>query len=99
MKITWKKQPSETGLARVCQAPRGADLRIDGVRVMSVRPAGRGLGRSVSGWYWYGSSEALGIPHTNTCDTPLPTLEEAKAACEASVREALGIPKRVRKSA
>jgi len=51
----WSKQPSETGLARVSQGPRGFDLKDSGEVVVRVRPRGPRLDKyMITGWYWYG---------------------------------------------
>lgn len=77
MSLRWRKQPNETGLRRVVQGPRGAELR-DGKRVvMRVAPLGRGADGE---WYWYG----LGA---NTAAQPLASIEEAKRGAEAYARE------------
>ncbi len=91
-RLTWKREPNETGLARVCQGKRGWDLRINGNRIAMVRPWTKGFDRTVRGWYWYGGSDALAVPRMNTCDSPTKTSEEACAECEAHVRKALGLP-------
>lgn len=54
MRLTWRKQPSEKGLAAVGQGPRGVDLRQNGERVMCVRPYTQGK-YTIHGWYFYGS--------------------------------------------
>lgn len=48
----WSKQPSERGLARICQGPIGYNLREGGKIIARVRPKMDGY-RTV-GWYWYG---------------------------------------------
>lgn len=86
MRLTWRKEPHETGLARVCQGPRGAELRIDGTLVAHVSALRVGFSRDYDGWYWYcGTEPALGILHRNTCRAPVSTIDEAKAACRAYV--------------
>ena len=40
-RLTWSRQPNETGLARVCQSERGKDLKLLGCRIAYVRPFGR----------------------------------------------------------
>jgi len=68
----WSRQQNETGQAKICQSPRGIDLKEDGIVIASVRPIMDGLTRKVEGWYWYG----LG---NNSCNKPVSTMEEAKA--------------------
>lgn len=70
-KLTWRKQPSERGLARVTQGVRGRDGRVDGVVVYHVRPASR---HSTDRWYWYGA----GRNTLNTGDV-FPTALDAQA--------------------
>ncbi len=69
----WRKQPNEPG--RVCQSPRGYELRVGGEVVLCVAPLYRGEG----GWYWYGMGQ-------NTCQNPAATKEEAKAQADAFYR-------------
>jgi hypothetical protein len=88
-RLTWKRQPNEKGLARVCQGERGWILSVDGKAVCRVAVAYKGWSKDKLGYYWYGSSESLGIAHRNTCNSPVPTAEEAKAECERYVRECL----------
>ena len=47
-RYSWRKQPNEAGLARVCQRPRGMELRFAGATVGHVAHHGE---RS---FYWYG---------------------------------------------
>ncbi len=91
MRLTWRREPSETGLARVIQGARGAILKCDGEDVahVSALRSWERYGEYV-GWYYYGSSERLGIPHANTCRAPVATMDQAKVACEAYVRKHLG---------
>ena len=91
MRLTWSKQPSERGLASVCQAPRGANLKVNGIEIGAVRPKLVDW-RTWDGWYWYaripsslvGGDE--GVYH-NSSDNPDETIEQAKVACETWVRE------------
>lgn len=86
MRLTWKRQESEKGLAAVCQGERGYDLRIDGQCVGRVRPVEKWGG---GGYWWYAVSEEHGIPLKNTALSPMPTIGEAKALCLAYVKEHL----------
>lgn len=86
-RFTWKLQPHETGLRAVGAGPRSHDLRIDGARVATVGAVGGGWRGPVTGWYWYCPTDAArGIEHENTARSPVKTVEEAKAACEAYIR-------------
>jgi len=88
MKVTFRKQPNEPGLARVCQGPRGYVVSVDGIAVGNVSPLSRGFGSSVIGWYWVvGTYPKYGIPLTNTYRSPKPTKEEARDECKAFIRE------------
>lgn len=62
----WRKQPSEIGLARICQSTRGLELRENGKILVHVAPLRDGR------WYWCGFGQ-------NTCGSPVKTKEEAKA--------------------
>ena len=72
MAARWRKEPSETGLARVGQRPRGFELRENGEVLLHVSPLSGKTRWDIVGWYWYG----LGM---NTCHEPVATPEEAKA--------------------
>lgn len=83
MALRWKKDPRPTGLAGVACGPRGSTLRKDGeLRVATVSA----LGRSVSRWYWVAGWDCPQIPHRNTCEEPVGSEAEAKAAAMAYVR-------------
>lgn len=71
-RISWRRQKSETGLARACQGPRGWELWADGkchIHIAYIR-------RDSSRLYWYGFDK-------NTSDAPVDTLEEAKTQAKA----------------
>lgn len=75
-RVTCRTERNETGLARVCQSPRGYDICIDGkpvVRVACVR-------RSTDGWYFYG------MGHNTYSDKHWTTKEEARDAAIAFVK-------------
>ena len=87
MRITWKKQPRERGLAGVCQIQRGYDLRIDGKEV------GGGLWcRNKDPWMWaVAKDDFLGIPWNNSAARGVyyQDIERAKAECKAYVVKCL----------
>lgn len=84
--MRWKKEPSEKGLARVIQGPRGYWLRDGETRLASVRPIDRG-GQA---WYWVAGWDAKDrIPHKNTCGEPTDSVESAKAEAMAYVKHHL----------
>lgn len=92
-RLTWSRQPNETGLARVCQGQRGKDLKLLGCRIAYVRPFGRLRAlESEAQWYWVAFDTAKGIPLRNTANEPCATMEEAQERCESYVRECLGLP-------
>lgn len=88
MRLTWRKQPSERGLASVCQSPRGLICKVDGEDVADVSPLPVGFHR-YDGWYWVAVSDFHPIPLKNTCKAPCKTIDEAKAQAERYVRECL----------
>jgi hypothetical protein len=90
MRLTWKRQASETGLRCVAQGPRGAILSIDGTHAGTVSPRSTGF-HEWSGWYWVAGWKSE-VPHKNTSGRPVATLDEAKRDCEAYVRASLGMP-------
>lgn len=89
MRLTWKRQANETGLARVCQSPRGFDLRAGGRYIGGVRPHRVDRFGRYAGWYWYAVDDTLRIGRMNTNDSPVLTIEEAKSECIAYVRACL----------
>ena len=91
-RVTSKREPSESGLARVAQGPRGFIISHDGRMVARVgysrgdlfarRPAEKP-------WYWSGGLDAG--PRRNTANEGLyyATREEARDACVAWIKEQL----------
>lgn len=82
-RLTWSRQPDETGLARVCQPPRGAILKANGKEVAYVSPVLGWPNRHILGWYFVGMGQ-------NSYNDPdgtgvFPTMNEAKAACKAYI--------------
>ena len=69
----WRKQPNETGLARICQSARGFELRENGETIAHVA-------QTKGGWYWYGYGN-------NTCSKPVATADEAKAEAVLWIKE------------
>jgi len=90
MRLSFSKEPQETGLSRVSARPRGAILKVGDKEVGRVAPLGTGLyPYEHKSWYWYvGTEPELGIAWKNT-STDVPgyaTIEEAKAALLAYVK-------------
>jgi len=81
-RLTWKKTPRSTGLARVCEGELGYDLRMDGRRIGGAHPHFKG------GYYWAVIGTET-IKHRNTAHVTVATIEEAKTQCMAYVRECL----------
>jgi hypothetical protein len=82
MRLRWKKEPRETGLRAINARPRSSFLRdADGQRYACVSEI-RGS------WYWV-AGWGSGIPHRNTCETPVTTEEKAKADAHAYVKSHL----------
>ena len=90
-RLRWRKQPNETGLARIVQGPRGYDLWYGDRDLGSAHPLTHWPDRyTIVGYYWsVGSDKDLGIAHRNTASAPVATMEEAKAACLAYIKECL----------
>jgi len=90
VKLTWRKEPNETGLSRVTQGPRGAILKLDGEDAGHVAPF-RVAWHTYKGWYWYAGTDDGRVPRQNTASDrrPYATIDEAKAACETYVRMCL----------
>jgi hypothetical protein len=74
----WRKQPNETGLRSIGQAPRGFELRRGDEVVAYVSPAGgAALNGPLRGWYWVG----FGV-NTYSLGELFATAEDAKHACD-----------------
>lgn len=84
--LRWKLDPRAKGLRAVCAGPRGSTLRdADGVRYATVSHL---YSQCAGGWFWvagWGSS----VPHKNTCNEPVATADQAKAAAMAYVQQHL----------
>jgi hypothetical protein len=95
-RLSWSKQPNEQGMAQVGQGPRGAILKVNGVIVGRVYANGVGF-HNYKGWYWTAYHTQKEDPKCppivlkNTWETPIADLNDAKLACEAYVREQLGM--------
>jgi len=92
--MRWKMSPKETGLRSIGARPRSHNLYLDGEEIATVYPNGGGWSRKQDGWYWV-VVEAKGIPYMNTCNDPVPTVQEAKEAVKAYLKTHMlaGIPK------
>lgn len=76
--LRWRRQPSEKGLALVCQGWRGYDLWRGEQRIASVRAIG-------VEFYWYG----LGRNSTREQQFAYPTVDDAKSAAMNAAKDAL----------
>jgi hypothetical protein len=77
VRLRWKKDARATGLSAVCAAPRGAELKADGVCVGSVSANPIGF-HEWHGWYWAGIGRAHPMTHLVSAtgpraEHPLPT--------------------------
>ena len=73
-RLTWRRQPNETGLRAVCQSERGYELRFGGETVGHVSKTFE------DSYYFYG----CGKNSLNTGET-FKEVAEAKIACKAWV--------------
>lgn len=71
IKMTWRRQPNETGLRRVGQTERGWELRMGTVDVASTHPKYRGWSREKEGYYWVARLDIPEIPLMNTAGDPV----------------------------
>lgn len=76
MRLSWRREPRETGLAGVCQGPRGAILKVDGKDVGRVYSTSVGS-RLEDGWFLAVRSENC-IPLRNTCKAPVKTIDDGQ---------------------
>ena len=95
LRITCRKEENETGLARVCQSPRGFVISVDGKKVARVGSY-RGLGAKPDGWHWYGGDDSLGIPRRNSSAEGLTyeTKEACRDACIAYLKTSIDAAKK-----
>ncbi len=87
--LRWKKNPVETGLRAVAvnSSKRGSKLHDGFEEYASVMCLGyHWTGRRSDGWYWVASGK---VPYMNTCNSPVATEAEAKAAAMAYVKQHL----------
>lgn len=84
LRLRWRREERERGLAGTCQGERGYDLMYGNQRVGSARVAYVGWSRNVAGYYHYCQ---WGGESINTCDELVPTIDEAKAQAMAWARE------------
>ena len=87
MRLTWKRQANEQGLARVSQGERGYDLRLASKAIAHVR-AIRSIDRRTMGYYWSCPETELS-PWRNTVAerNTFATIEEAKSDCKMWFQE------------
>jgi hypothetical protein len=92
--LRWSKESHLSGVARVCEGPRGWILKYGGVEVAHLShwtPAG--FSRENRGWYWSSPlNEELGIRHVNTYshtgpDWEYSELDQAKAHVRECIRK------------
>jgi hypothetical protein len=83
MRITFRLDPQETGLARVTAGPRGYTIKVDGADVGHLSRI-RVKFQEWGGWYFYAR---LNGRYKNTSNSPVATLEEIKAAAKAWLLE------------
>jgi hypothetical protein len=78
-RLTWRREPRFTGLMAVGQGERGYELRSGEYHVGDASPKFRPFTKDRIGYYWaVGTWEEWGVPHWNTSDTPVETIDEAK---------------------
>lgn len=90
IKMAWRRQPSEKGLASVGQGERGWDLWLGKIeKVAYVRPCYRSWSREKVGYYCVVRSDLPGmtIILVNTAADPATTIEQAVKDAEAHVKQ------------
>ena len=89
MRATWRKQPSEQGLMRIGQSPRGAILKVGGEDVGRVYARFISM-HNYSGWYWVARGEGVPLRNSGSEDGGIyDEIDDAKAACKAYVLKCL----------
>lgn len=91
MRITFSQQPSETGLARVAQTPRGYICKINGAEIGRISAHYNRIGNYANYafmWYTFENAE-LRIPYRNTSAEGITfaTREEARDHMKAWLKE------------
>ena len=87
-RLRWKKDPAETGLARVGASLRGHTLHDGEKEYAHVSPLGGGWRAPLRGWFWTCPTSAVG-EYANTCNDPAPDEATAKAQAMAFVKARL----------
>ena len=88
VRLRWKKNPRETGLAAVGAGPQGSRLHDGTTEYASVNALGGGWRGPVRGWYWTCGAKEVG-EWRNTCNEPAPDEATAKAQAMRFVKAAL----------
>lgn len=90
IKLRWKKEPKETGLASVGRDPekRSSFLRDGKKRYACVSCLSYFVLSKADGWYWVAGWDS-DVPHFNSCGTPVADEATAKAQAMAYVKEHL----------
>lgn len=70
-RLTWRRQPDETGLAKVCQSDRDAELRFNGETLAHVSTTWDGC------YYYYGCGR-----NSLCLNVSYPCEGSAKKACK-----------------
>jgi hypothetical protein len=97
--IRWRREPRETGLARVTQGERGYQLWRGNQRLASVSVAYKsGRFSPKLGYYWAARCDEAGVPFYNSISGRTGviyyTVDAAKRACAEYVRGHLNAAKR-----
>jgi hypothetical protein len=87
--MRWKRNPRQTGLAKIVCGPMGSKLRDGDVEYASTGFISKRYGHKVEGWYWVARNDETGVPLMNTHDKPVADEATAKAEAMAYVRECL----------
>lgn len=87
-RLRWKKEKPETGLAAIGRDSSQRPSKLhDGVKEYAMVYSHGYHHRSCrDGWYWVAFEH---VPYINTCNEPVATEAEAKAAALAYVRAAI----------
>lgn len=94
MTLRWRKDPRPTGLSAVGSGPQGHKLYLvepdKEDYIAWVSPLGGNWRARFEGWFWVvPEDEKLGLHFQNTCNNPVETEKEAKAAAKKYVLECM----------
>lgn len=87
-RLTWRRQENETGLAKICQTPRGLVGKVDGKDVFRVSPKFVGFSRVIDGWWWIHTAPNMAVRSFDT----MPLFDTKEAARDSATAYYKALP-------